>query len=60
MYASSHSKYTFDFFVSTAVRGQTIIKVYVTVVVLLRGFMGNVDILEKRSENEKVEMESME
>jgi hypothetical protein len=40
----------FDFFVSNGGERTGDYKVYISVVLLLRGFVGNADVLEKRSE----------
>ena len=45
-YARARSKCTFDFFVSDGCMRTSDYKVYVSVVHFLRGFVGNVDVLE--------------
>jgi hypothetical protein len=49
-YASGRSKRTFDFFMSNGGERTGDYKVYIPMVLLLRCFVGNADVLEQRSE----------
>jgi hypothetical protein len=49
-YASARLKRMFDFFVSNGGERTGDYKVYISMVLLLRCFVGNADVLEKRSE----------
>lgn len=49
-YASAGSKRLFDFFVPNGGERTGDYKVYIPMVLLLRGFVGDADVLEKRSE----------
>jgi hypothetical protein len=49
-YASARTKRIFDFFVSNGGERIGDYKVYISMVLLLRCFVGDADVLEKRSE----------
>jgi hypothetical protein len=49
-YTSARSKRIFDFFVSNGGERTGDYKVYISMILLLRGFVGDADVLEKRSE----------
>ena len=49
-YASARSKRKFDFFVPDGGGGTCDYKVYITMILLLWGFVGDANVLEKRSE----------
>jgi hypothetical protein len=49
-YASARPERMFDFFVSNGGERTGDYKIYISMVLLLRSFVGNADVLEKRSE----------